>query len=221
MYEKLQQKLAAIREELSAKKEVNLGKLESLKAETRQAFDEAIDRVSKRFDVRAELARRSRSLAHWRVGLFKTIFPVQLKYLFSMPFIYGMIIPAFFLHACLEIYHQVAFRLYGIPLVPARRYFVFDRGMLPYLNWLEKFHCFYCEYFNCLLQYAVEIAGRTERFWCPIKHAKRMDGAHSHYPKFVEYLDGEKYHEKAKGLRDFSDVPGSSDRAEKACDFVK
>lgn len=169
-------------------------------------------------DYRKELSKHEKELRLQRRTLLHTIFPVQLNLILGMPFIYLMIIPAIFLHICLEIYHQVCFRLYGIPLVPSKRYFVFDRGLLPYLNWFEKINCFYCEYFNCLLQYAVEIAGRTERFWCPIKHARKMQATHSQYKHFVEYLDGEHYQAKAKALCDFSDI---SEKESKKCDFMK
>jgi hypothetical protein len=68
------------------------------------------------------------------------------------------------------------------------------------------------------LQYAVEIAGRTERFWCPIKYATRVPKTHSQYNKFVDYLDAENFREKWKELRDFSDIKLAE---EKKCDFNK
>jgi hypothetical protein len=216
--ETLIEKLAKTRDALLAKKEVGVERLEELKAETRRAFDEAIERWYRGRNIREELASRYGRLRLWRVGFFQTIFPVSFKYLVSMPFIYGMLVPAVFLHICLEVYHQVCFRLYGIPRVDPRDYFIIDRTKLPYLNWFEKINCFYCEYFNCLLQYTVEVAGRTERFWCPIKHARRVEAAHAHYTKFVDYLDGEHYHEQAKVLRDFSDITSCE---EGECDFIK
>ena len=62
-----------------------------------------------------------------------------------------------------------------------RDYFVFDRHHLAYLNAIEKLNCAYCSYANGLVAYVREIAGRTEQFWCPIKHARRAIGAHAHY----------------------------------------
>ena len=38
-------------------------------------------------------------------------------------------------------------------------------------------NCTYCSYGNGLLAYACETASRTERYWCPIKHARRIIGA--------------------------------------------
>ena len=82
-------------------------------------------------------------------------------------------------------------------------YFIFDRRLLPYLNWLEKLNCFYCSYFNCLVSYMKEIAGCTERYWCPIKHSKMLKDQHSNYEKFVDYADGEALREKWDDLRKF------------------
>ena len=123
-----------------------------------------------------------------------------------MPFIYGMIVPMVFFHACLELYHRVCFRLFGIPLVRPSEYFINDRQLLPYLNWFEKFNCVYCSYYANLVRYAAEIGGRTERYWCPIKYSRRITGQHSQYPLFVEYLDAEGYRTKGNRLRDFSDL---------------
>ena len=123
-----------------------------------------------------------------------------------MPFIYGMIVPALFLHLTAEIYQQICFRLYDIPRIRAREYFFFDRALLPYLNWLEKVNCVYCSYVNNLFQFVVEIAGRTERYWCPIKYANRLRRTHSQYELFTDFLDAETFREKWKNLRDFSDI---------------
>ena len=110
------------------------------------------------------------------------------------------------MHVFLEMYHQICFRIYKIPLVNPKEYFIFDRRLLPYLNWLEKFNCFYCSYYNCLVSYMQEILGRTERFWCPIKHSKRMANPHEYYESFVEYSDAEKLRTNWKTLREFKEL---------------
>ena len=109
------------------------------------------------------------------------------------------------MHVMLEIYHQVSFRLYRIPRVKASEYFIFDRKKLPYLNWFEKFNCFYCSYYNCLISYMREISGRTERFWCPIKHSKRMPDEHKHYDLFADYDDAENFRKNWEKLRKFEE----------------
>ncbi len=218
MEEKLLERLAKVRETLAEKKVIGIERLESLKAETKQAFDEALDRLYSRGQIVEELTRRREALGLWRVGFFRTVFPIQVKMLLSMPFIYAMIVPAVIFHVFLEAYHQICFRLCGIPRVHPSDYFIFDRHKLPYLNWFEKLNCVYCSYFNNLLQYAVEIAGRTERFWCPIKYSKRLKATHSQYDKFVDYLDGEAYRKQAYDKCDFPDIkPCESGQ----CDFSK
>jgi len=109
----------------------------------------------------------------------------------TAPIIYSVIIPFVLLDLFVSIYQAVCFPVYGIEKVRRSDYITFDRKHLSYLNGLEKFNCMYCSYGNGLIGYAREIAGRTEMHWCPIKHAKRMQGLHAQYPDFVEYGDAE------------------------------
>ena len=54
---------------------------------------------------------------------------------------------------------------------------------------------------------ASEIAGRTEQYWCPIKHALRMKTVHSRYQKFFDYGDAEQYCARLKQVsEDFDDL---------------
>ena len=132
--------------------------------------------------------------------------PITWRYMISAPFIYGMIFPALLWNLGIEIYHQVCFRLYGIPRVQSKEYFVYDRQLLNLLNFWEKINCIYCSYVNNLIRYSAEIGGRTERYWCPIKYYRRIAGAHSQYDKFVDIKDKKELHEKWEELKDFSDV---------------
>ena len=186
--------------------EVGRKRLEELGAEAMVAFDDAIKAVDRRINARQEILDRNEILKKWKVGFLKKLLPLELRSFFAMPFIYGMIVPAIFLHLTLELYQQVCFRLYRIPRVRARDYFFFERALLPYLNWLEKINCVYCSYVNQLFQFAVEVGGRTERFWCPIKYANRVQKTHAYYDGFVDYLDAENFREKWERLRDFSDI---------------
>ena len=61
------------------------------------------------------------------------------------------------------------------------------------MNALEKLNCAYCSYANGLIAYVREIAGRTEQYWCPIKHARRVIGAHPGYAAFMDYGDADGY----------------------------
>ena len=170
------------------------------------------DKINKEIDSRANALRSGGSLIKkaisekiqlrvYKRNFFQYFRIIRLRHVVGAPFIYGMIIPAFILHICVELFHQVSFRLYGIPRVDSDRYFVIDRIHLSYLNWFEKFNCVYCGYFNGLMGYAREIAGRTEKYWCPIKHARRLHNTHSHYGDFFEYLDGKGYREGLKDKR--------------------
>ena len=40
------------------------------------------------------------------------------------------------------------------------------------------------------------IAARTEQYWCPIKHARRVIGTHARYALFDDYGEGEGYPER-------------------------
>jgi hypothetical protein len=123
-----------------------------------------------------------------------------------MPFIYFLIVPTLLFHAVIEMYHQVCFRIYKIPLVKPKEYFNFDRRLLPYLNLLEKFNCLYCSYFNNLISYAREIGARTERFWCPIKHSIARKDVHSQYNRFIDYSDGDALRKEWENIRNFDDT---------------
>jgi hypothetical protein len=53
-----------------------------------------------------------------------------------------------------------------------------------------------------LIGYVGEIAGRTEQYWCPIKHARKLAGAHPQYRHFVDYGDAEGYQRELAELRE-------------------
>ncbi|OIO18871.1 MAG: hypothetical protein AUJ37_04580 [Candidatus Magasanikbacteria bacterium CG1_02_41_34] len=206
--QELQKRLKNIQERLGKTKDLEIKKLSELGDDVFAAFDRAMQAVNAKTNIFTELKKKRGQLKTWKISFLESFFPISVPHLISMPFIYGMIIPAILFHIGLEIYHRVAFRLYNIPLVRARYYFVYDRQRLPYLNWFEKFNCLYCSYFNNLMRFATEIAGRTERYWCPIKHAARIQKSHSQYNTFVEYLDAADFREKWESLRDFSDLEG-------------
>ena len=125
----------------------------------------------------------------------------------TAPIIWACLIPAIFLDVFVSVYHAICFRIYGIPLVRRSDYIVVDRHSLQYLNLIEKLNCVYCGYFNGLIAYVQEIAARTEQYWCPIKHARRMNALHSRYHRFFEFGDGELYQKSFAEMRkDFDDL---------------
>lgn len=137
-----------------------------------------------------------------KVGLFSWLRTSQLKNVLSAPFIYGLIIPVVIFDIGISIFHAVCFRLYGIERVQRSNYIVIDRHRLAYLNVIEKINCLYCEYVNGLIAYAREVGSRTEQFWCPIKHAKKMVDTHKRYADFIDYGDGAHYQKLAQQARD-------------------
>lgn len=124
----------------------------------------------------------------------------------TAPLIYVLIVPFALLDLFVTIYQFVCFPVYGIPRVRRRDYLIFDRRYLAYLNALEKLNCAYCSYANGVIGYVREIGSRTEQFWCPIKHARKLVGAHPRYNEYVEYGDAESYRDEvlkvAKRLRE-------------------
>ncbi len=206
--EKRQEIHASIIEKISSSKEKQIERLNNLRKLRKsvvEEFDKQIENLTEKRDLIGEALRKKIELKKFKISALKTIFPLQLRYLISVPFIYGMIIPAVILHIFVEVFHQVCFSLYKIPKVKAKDYFIFDRKHLPYLNWIEKINCAYCSYFNCLIAYTREIGARTERYWCPIKHANKLKAEHSHYDLFFDFLEAEDYRKQLKKLREFKE----------------
>ena len=124
------------------------------------------------------------------------------EYLFS-PLVYIFVVPAIMFHIALELYHRSVFWGYKIPYVSSKDFFIFDRHNVQQLNFIEKLNCLYCSYVNGLMGYAKEIAGRSERYWCPFKHKKDPAQPHSHYMKFIEFDDSLNTKDKRINLREF------------------
>jgi hypothetical protein len=131
------------------------------------------------------------------VEYFKTI---PIGTLLTSPIIYAMVIPAIILDVFLWIYQNINFRVYKIPLVKRSNYIFYDRQNLEYLHPIDKLGCVYCSYFNGLMAYSGEIASRTELYFCPIKHKKRLDYEHRYYKYFLPY-GYNKYYEELENLR--------------------
>ncbi len=120
----------------------------------------------------------------------------------TAPVIYSCIIPFVLLDLFITFYQAICFPVYGIPKVKRGEYVVMDRKYLAYLNIIQKINCIYCEYGNGVIAYAREVAGRTEQYWCPIKHAKKAKGMHDRYYDFIDYGDGDDFQKKWDGQRD-------------------
>ncbi len=134
-------------------------------------------------------------------GLFHWLVTYRPQNLLTGPVIYSMAIPLMLLDLCVSIYQVTCFPVYGIAKVRRKDYLVFDRQQLGYLNAIEKFHCTYCAYANGLLAYTTEIVGRTEEYFCPIKHAQKVLGEHSRYARFLGYGQAQDFEAKLEQFR--------------------
>jgi hypothetical protein len=119
----------------------------------------------------------------------------------TAPVIYCVLLPMLILDLFVTVYQRICFPIYGIVKVKRQDYFVYDRTHLAYLNVIEKINCAYCSYGNGLMAYAREIVARTEMYWCPIKHARKVLQAHPYYAGFVDYGDAKGYQEELGLLR--------------------
>ena len=115
----------------------------------------------------------------------------------ALPFILIIIIPLIIFDVFLEIYHRICFPLYQIKTIKRNNYIKIDRHKLSYLKFMNKLFCIYCGYANGLLNYAVRIAGDTERYWCAIKHENSKNFKQpEHHKEFLEYGDKKTFDKK-------------------------
>jgi len=127
----------------------------------------------------------------------------------TAPVIYSLIVPVVLLDLFIMTYQAICFPVYKIPKVRRRDYLVFDRHHLAYLNAIEKINCAYCSYANGAIAFAREVASRTEVYWCPIKHARRVLGPHPHYQGFADFGDAEGFREKLLQMKDGVKIEGA------------
>jgi hypothetical protein len=169
--------------------------IKGLEADVQSEFDKKRDDFkfvldNKRVRFSEELVKLQRGS---KIGLVRYLTGASLAAWLVAPVIYAGWIPMILLDVFLFAYQGICFPVYRITKAKRSDYVVLDRSDLPYLNILEKFNCFYCGYANGLFAYAREIAARTEQFFCPIKHARRILGTHDRYTGFFEYGDAESY----------------------------
>jgi hypothetical protein len=137
----------------------------------------------------------------FKMGVLKYMLSADIKSILSAPLIYAVFFPMVVLDLFVWVYQWVCFPLYGLARVKRADYFVFDRVHLGYLNIIEKINCAYCSYGNGLMAYAREVVGRTEQYWCPIKHARKVLHAHPYYMGFVDFGDAQAYRDQLEPLR--------------------
>jgi len=190
---------------MTAKADELIRKIKSLEQELIKEVQveqqDFIDKANKRREQNAEQN-------HGQLQQFSDyIKKASIKNIISSPFIWAVFIPVLILDLVVTLYQTVCFPIYGIPLVKHADYIVFDRRYLPYLNFMEKINCGYCSYFNGAVAYIQEVAARTEQYWCPIKHARRISTLHSRYQHFIDYDDAEAFRQHKEFVRrNFKDI---------------
>jgi len=133
--------------------------------------------------------------------------PGPVAFLFTGSVLYAALIPMVPLDLFLVVYQAICFTTWGIPKVHRADHFRYDRVKLPYLTHQQRLHCLYCSYANGLASYFREILGRTEQYWCPIKHAHPLPTSHSRYVKFLANGDAEGFRKRGNAVaEDFSDL---------------
>ena len=182
----LLEKIKKLETELESELEEQATKFKYKIEGTTVLFDEAVVAAHRKLKV---------SIPRWlRSSLLRNIV--------SSPFIYSMVIPIAIMDITVTLYQHICFRLYRIARVERSKYIVMDRHQLSYLNGIEKLNCLYCGYGNGVIGYAREIIARTEQYWCPIKHARKVLGTHKRYSNFLDYGDAEDYETKVLEFRE-------------------
>ena len=175
----------------------------ALEAELRTAVHDQESRIF--FQIKGKRVEFDRAVkaAHGKLKttLFRWLVTNRPQNLITGPLIYGMVVPLLLLDLCVSLYQWACFPIYGISKVRRGDYLVFDRRHLAYLNVIEKLHCTYCEYGNGLMGYMAEILARTEQYFCPIKHARKIIGTHARYNRFLAYGDAVAYEAKLEAYR--------------------
>src|SRR6185295_1151504 len=162
-------------------------------AQLQRELEHELNRARARWHYRVEAGRirfeRDTYLIHKRLkhSIPKFVRESRPVNWLTAPAIYAMIVPIAIVDISFTVYQRLCFPIYGIARVRRSTYIVIDRQHLAYLNAIEKTNCVFCGYANGVFAYVRGIAGRTEQYWCPIRHAKRVRAPHRHYHEFVEY----------------------------------
>ena len=180
-----------------------LAQMAALEGDLRSAVQEQESRMffqikGKRVEFESSVKAAHRKL---KTNFFRWLVTNRPQNLITGPIIYAMIFPLMMLDLCVSFYQWACFPIYGVTRVRRSDYIVFDRHHLGYLNFIEKFHCTYCEYGNGLMSYMTEILARTEEYFCPIKHAHKILGTHTHYNRFLDYCDAANYEARLEEYR--------------------
>ncbi|HNZ56012.1 MAG TPA: hypothetical protein PKL58_01510 [Methylophilaceae bacterium] len=180
-----------------------LDQITTLEDELRTALNEQQSSIF--FQIKGKRVEFEQSIkeTHRRLkrNFFRWLVTDRPQNLITGPIIYSMIVPLLITDLFITLYQLTCFPIYGIKKVKRGDYIIFDRQHLNYLNFIEKFHCTYCAYGTGMIAYISEIVGRTEQYFCPIKHARKILGTHSRYAHFLEYGEADNYEAKLEAMR--------------------
>jgi hypothetical protein len=194
-----------------------LKQISTLEAELNTAIEEQESRIHYKIEGKRVVFENAIKQAHLRLkpkmNLLIWFFTVRPQNFLTMPVIYGMLFPLALLDLCISLYQLACFPIYGITRVKRANYILIDRQYLAYLNVIEKLDCIYCGYAVGMIAYASEILARTEQYFCPIKHARKMLGVHARYAHFLGYGEAEDFHVKLEKFR--SELAGEAGQAGK------
>ena len=180
-----------------------LAQMAALEEELRTAVHDQESRMFVQIKGKRVEFERSVKEAHRKLkkNFFRWLVTNRPQNLLPGPIIYGMVFPLMMLDFFVSVYQFTCFPIYGVTKVRRADYIVFDRQQLGYLNFIEKFHCTYCAYGSGLMGYMSEILARTEQYFCPIKHARKMLGTHARYKQFLDYGDATDYEARLEAFR--------------------
>jgi hypothetical protein len=180
-----------------------LNQMSILEDELRLALKKQQSTIS--FQIKGKRIEFEQSIKHThqrlKTNFFRWLVTNRPQNLITGPIIYSMVIPLLVVDIFVSFYQLTCFPIYGIKKVKRKDYLFYDRQQLHYLNFIEKFHCTYCAYGSGMIAYVAEIVGRTEQYFCPIKHAHHMIGAHQRYSSFLAFGDAENYQAKLEDFR--------------------
>lgn len=182
-----------------------LEQISTLETELNTAIEEQESRVRYKIEGKRVVFEHAIQEAHRklkpRMNFLIWFFTVRPKNFLTMPVIYGMLVPLALLDLCISLYQLTCFPIYGITRVKRANYILIDRQYLAYLNIIEKADCIYCGYAVGMIAYTSEILARTEQYFCPIKHARKMLGVHARYAHFLGYGEADDFHVKLEKFR--------------------
>ncbi len=180
-----------------------LEQITALEDELRTALSEQPSSIY--FQIKGKRVEFEKSVreAHSRMktNFFRWLVIYRPLNLITGPIIYSMIVPLVIADIFISFYQFTCFPIYGIKRVQRSDYIIFDRQKLNYLNFIEKFHCTYCAYGSGMIAYISEIVARTEQYFCPIKHARKVLGTHARYARFLDFGEAEDYEAKLEEFR--------------------